>query len=239
MARTVGAGAREGDPITGRPAARPPALFDRPFAAVLFDMDGTLIDSLPSVRRSWLRWAQEHGVDPVDLLAFHGVPARQIVETVLPPDRHDTGVERIETLEVEDAEGIVVLPGAAEALRAVGERAAVVTSCTRALADARIAATGLPVPVHVVTAGDVRRGKPDPEPYRLGAALLGVDPQDCLVVEDAPSGVTAARAAGARTLGVLTGEVEPAGADVLVESVSAVRFRTGPDGVWVVRAREP
>jgi mannitol-1-/sugar-/sorbitol-6-phosphatase len=131
-----------------------------------------------------------------------------------------------------------VLPGAVEALAALpAGRAAVVTSCTRLLAHARIEAAGLVAPGVVVTASDVTHGKPDPEPFVLGARRLGADPARCLVVEDAPAGLQAGRAAGAATLAVVT--THPAGdldADVVVPSLADVRFRTGPDGVRVVAA---
>ncbi|MGA8979672.1 MAG: HAD-IA family hydrolase, partial [Pedococcus sp.] len=175
----------------------------RDFAAVLFDMDGTLIDSIPVVLRSWLRWADEEGVDPARLVGFHGVPARGIAEKLLPADRVDAAVDRIEAIETADTEGITVLPGTLIALatlsgsgRGGSDLCAIATSCTQPLADARIAATGLPVPRVVVTASDVRQGKPRPDPFLLAAQRLGVDPRECLVVEDAPGGLEAARAAG-------------------------------------------
>lgn len=213
------------------------ALFARPFAAVLFDMDGTLIDSLGSVQRSWLRWAAEYEVEPERLLGWHGVPARQIVAALVPQPDVAAAQLRIEAMEIEDVEGIVLLPGAVRAMLAVGGRGAIVTSCTRDLAAARITVTRMPVPRVVVTATDVRHGKPDPEPYLLGAARMGVDPRSCLVVEDAASGVASGRAAGCRTLGVLSGQTEDElDADVVVPSLADVRFETRPDGVWVLPA---
>ena len=205
------------------------------FAAVLFDMDGTLIDSIPVVIRSWLRWAQEEGVDPARLVGFHGVPARGIAEKLLPADRVDAAVDRIEAIEVADTEGITVLPGTLATLTGAGptnpatgvadDLCAIATSCTRPLADARVAATGLPVPRVVVTASDVRRGKPHPDPFLLAAQRLGVDPRECLVVEDAPGGLEAARAAGCATLAVTTTTV-PADliADAVVATLGDVRF---------------
>jgi len=200
----------------------------RDFAAVLFDMDGTLIDSIPVVVRSWLRWAEEEGVDPRRLVGFHGVPARGVAEKLLPPERVDAAVERIEAIETADTDGITILPGALEALAALtGDRdlCAIATSCTRLLADARIAATDLPVPRVVVTASDVQRGKPHPDPFLLAAQRLGVDPARCLVVEDAPGGLEAARAAGCATLAVTT-TTEPADlvADAVVATLADVRF---------------
>ena len=210
------------------------------FAAVLFDMDGTLIDSIPAVVRSWLRWAKEEGVDPRRLAGFHGVPARGIAERLLPPERVDAAVDRIEAIEVADTHGITVLPGALEALAALMgevERCAIATSCTTPLADARIAATSLPVPKVVVTATDVRRGKPHPDPFLLAAARLGVDPERCLVVEDAPGGLEAARAAGCATLAVTTTTAAAdLIADAVVETLADVRFRVADGQVWVTPA---
>ena len=211
-------------------------LESRPFAAVLFDMDGTLIDSIPTVVRSWLRWAQEEDVDPRRLAGFHGVPARGIAERLLPPERVDAAVARVEAIEVADVDGITLLPGALDALAALGadHRSAIATSCSAPLAAARIAATGLPAPDVVVTASDVTRGKPHPEPFLLAAARLGVDPAECLVVEDAPGGLEAARAAGSSTLAVAT-TTAPADliADAVVENLAAVSFEVVDGKVWL------
>jgi len=207
-----------------------------PFAAVLFDMDGTLVDSTPSVERCWARWAEEMDIDLRRLLGWHGVPAAAIARALLPPERVEAGVARITELELEDTDGIRPLPGAAEALAVlpVG-RAAIATSCTRPLARARLAAAGLDAPEVVVTADDVSRGKPDPEPFLLAAQRLGVDASRCLVVEDAPAGLAAARAAGCATLGVTT--TTPAGelsADVVVRDLAQVRVVVDEDGVHVL-----
>jgi sugar-phosphatase len=201
----------------------------RDFAAVLFDMDGTLIDSIPVVIRSWVQWAGEMGVDPRRLAGFHGVPARGVVEALLPAEMVDDAVARIEEIEVGDTAGITVLPGTLNALEVLTagdpQHCAIVTSCTEPLAAVRIGATRLPVPAVVVTASDVERGKPHPDPYLLGARRLGVDPADCLVVEDAPGGLEAARAAGCATLAVTT-TTDPADllADAVVADLGEVRF---------------
>jgi len=224
------------------PAGLPLGLDDlaaRSFAAVLFDMDGTLIDSTPVVNRSWLRWATEEGVDPARLAGMHGVPAAGIVERLLPPERRAAAVRRIDAIELADTEGITVLPGAAEALVALPRgRAAIATSCTRPLARARIAATSLAAPEVVVTADDVERGKPDPAPYLLAAARLGVQAARCLVVEDAPSGLASARAAGCATLAVATthsvADLRAAAPDAVVASLAAVALVAGGEGVRVV-----
>lgn len=209
------------------------ALTSRIFDAVLFDMDGVLVDSTASVERSWARWGLEVGLDPTTWTFRHGVPAKQVLADVVPAADFDRAFARIEEIELVALDGIVLLPGALEALDALpGDRVAIATSCTTALAVARIKHTGLPAPAVVVTADDVELGKPDPAPYLLAAGRLGVDPERCLVVEDAPAGLTAARAAGCATLAVRTtfaaGELR---ADAVVPDLSAVRFAADDAGV--------
>ncbi|MGG5257842.1 HAD family hydrolase [Phycicoccus avicenniae] len=207
-----------------------PDALRRSFAAVLFDMDGTLIDSIGAVTRSWLRWCEEYGVDPQRLVGFHGVTAENLIAGLLPEERRVEAFARIREIERNDVEGIVVLPGAAELLRALadaGVPTAIVTSSTDDLAEARLTATRLPHPPVVVTASDVERGKPFPDPWLLGAERLGVDPADCLVVEDAVAGLQAARAAGCGGLVAVTNtmeraELEPE-AHLVVRDLSALR----------------
>ncbi|WP_448062024.1 HAD-IA family hydrolase [Cellulomonas hominis] len=210
------------------------------FQAVLFDMDGTLISSLASVERSWGRLVQEFDV-PVERIAqfaFHGMPVWDIVDVLLDgrdADERARAVRRIVELEVADTDGITVLPGALEALTVLGpERCTIVTSCGEELARARLRAAGLPAPATLVTADDITRGKPDPEPFLLGAGRLGADPARCLVVEDAASGLTAGRAAGAATLGLrTTAGGRPLGADRVLDDLGSVRFVVTPAGVRV------
>ena len=232
-------------PVTAAPTTTlPPALAGATFDAVLFDMDGTLVDSTPAVTRSWLRWAEQEDVDPALLVGRHGVPAAGIIAAVV-PERDEAAraaaLERIEAIEVADTEGVVVLPGALAALEALagGGRSAVVTSSTRALALVRIAAAGLPAPDVVVTASDVTRGKPDPEPFVMAARRLGVDPSRCLVVEDAPAGLEAGRAAGCATLALATthtrSQLAACAPDAVVDDLGAVRFVSG-EHVTVVPA---
>jgi sugar-phosphatase len=214
-------------------------LFDVTFDAVLFDLDGTLVDSTRSVTRSWLHWAGEYGVPPERLVGWHGVPAKQIIEAVVEPPLREQALARIEELEVADAAGgIDVLAGAAAALAALpAGRVAIVTSCTAPLAVARLAASRLAAPAVVVTASDVAVGKPDPQPYLLGARRLGADPARCLVVEDAPAGLDSGRAAGCATLAVVTTHAAAdLAADVVVGTLADVRFVAGHDGVRVVVA---
>ncbi len=219
------------------------ALTGRDFAAVLFDMDGTLIDSTPAVGRCWSRLAQEEGIDPRRFHGRHGIPARTTVQALLEPDRWDAATARLAQLEIDDTDGVVPLPGALEALGALAPagRAAIATSCTRGLAEARLLASGLVAPDVVVTVDDVERGKPHPDPFVEAALRLGFDPADCLVVEDAPGGLRAARAAGCATLAVVTTStpqelVVDQLADAVVTDLSAVRFDVVDGRVRVSRA---
>ena len=172
---------------------------------LLFDMDGVLISSIGSVERCWRRWAAIYGVPNAEsYMVPHGMRAIDIVRMLRPDIDAEEGLRVIEDMEVEDTGDLRVLPGVKKLLEELPpERWAIVTSCTRRLLLGRLAAAGLPVPSRIISGDMVERGKPDPEPYRRGAALLGFDPEDCVVVEDAPSGVGAGLAAGCRVLGVL------------------------------------
>jgi mannitol-1-/sugar-/sorbitol-6-phosphatase len=221
--------------LTTHPVHPAAALEGRTFAAVLFDLDGTLVDSTDTVVRCWLAWARERGIEPERLQGYHGVPAIDIVRDLVAEPEVPAALTRISELELMDVQGITVLPGAAQALAALPEgRAAIVTSCTDALAAARIAATRLDAPRVLVAADHVHHGKPHPEPYLLGAERLGVDPASCLVIEDAPSGLAAARAAGMATVAVTT--TTPAHelqADVVVATLADVALHCDRDGVRV------
>jgi len=165
---------------------------------ILFDMDGILISSIGSVERSWTKWAHLRGVDPA--LARKTAHGRRAIETVakLRPDLDsEQELKVIEDIEVADNEGLTVLPGVLDLLAALpADRWTVVTSATERLARIRLAAGGIPVPKRLVTADQVTRGKPHPEPFLAGAALLGVAPAECVVFEDSSSGAEAGRAAG-------------------------------------------
>ncbi|MCJ7858153.1 HAD-IA family hydrolase [Corynebacterium kalidii] len=175
-------------------------------AAILFDIDGTLVDSTPAVNRAWRSWAARHGIDADAVLAVcHGRRSADTIAEFLPAEDVAAEAEELERVEAADVDGVVALPGAAELLAALPESAwAAVTSGSRALMRARLAAAGLPVPEVLVAAEDVTEGKPDPQGYRAAARRLGVDPADCLVLEDAPAGLGAGRAAGGRVLAVAT-----------------------------------
>jgi sugar-phosphatase len=166
--------------------------------AILFDMDGILIASIGSVERSWTKWALLRGVDPA--LARETAHGRRAVEAIakLRPDLDSQSeLTVIEDIEVADDEGLAILPGVLDLLASLPvSRWTVVTSATERLARIRLAAGGIPVPEKLVTADQVTRGKPHPEPFLAGAALLGVAPMDCVVFEDSSSGAQAGRAAG-------------------------------------------
>ena len=211
------------------------------FDAVLFDMDGTLIDSTPAVVRSWLAWGAEHGLDPSFLDGQHGQPARNIVASLVTAEEFQTSFKRIQELEIAEVGDITVLPGAAEALAAIGEyRKAIVTSCTRTLAAVRIMASGLVPPRVIVTFDDVILGKPDPEPFILGAQWLGYEPGRCLVVEDAPAGLRSAREAGCTTLAVAgTHTTTELSADLIITSLVELEFTATDTGIHITRRVPP
>lgn len=199
-------------------------------AAVLFDMDGVLIDSTPAVARVWRRWAVERGFNPEEVVArAHGRPSLTTVREYLPNADHEAENREVERREIEDLEGVIPLPGALELLASLPEdRWTIVTSCTRALAKVRIQAAGLPVPKNLITSNDIMHGKPDPEPYLKAAAVLGFGALDCIVVEDAPAGIRAGKAAGARVIAFPTTVGQPtlhkAGADWIVNSCAEIHL---------------
>jgi sugar-phosphatase len=199
-------------------------------AALLFDMDGVLIDSTPAVARVWSRWAVEHGFEPEEVVArAHGRPSLTTVREYLPNADHAAENREIERREIEDLAGVVPLPGALALLASLpADRWTIVTSCTRNLAEVRIRAAGLPLPKTMITSNDIKHGKPHPEPYLKGAAQLGFLPEECIVVEDAPAGVLAGKAAGARVIAFRTTVKESllrdAGADWIVNNCSDIRL---------------
>lgn len=180
-------------------------------AGLLFDMDGVLISSIGSVTRCWREWCRLYDVPGADTYEVpHGMRAIEIVHSLRPDIDAAEGLRVIEDLEMADTADLRVLPGVQALLASLpAERWAIVTSATRRLLLGRLKAAGLPIPDRIIAADDVARGKPDPEPYRRGAELLGLTPADCVVVEDAPSGVSAGLLAGSRVLGVLGTHTAP------------------------------
>jgi sugar-phosphatase len=195
----------------------------RKVAAVLFDLDGVLVESRESTERVWLEWASHNGIEEGALRsAMHGVRSADVIRALRPELDAVTESQEVERRQAVDAEGLVAIRGAAAALGALkADRVAVVTSGTRPLALARLAAVGIEPPAVMVFADDVRRGKPDPEGYLTAASRLGTDPAEALVVEDAPPGIEAARAAGAATVGVTSTHTreELAAADLVIETL--------------------
>jgi sugar-phosphatase len=173
-------------------------------AAILFDLDGVLVDSTLSVDREWRAWAKRKGVDGDAIMAIaHGVRTVEVIRRVAPHLDAEAEARKIENHEAHDREGVKVMPGAADLLRSIPEgRWGVVTSGTLKLASARLRFCGLPVPKVLVTADEVAHGKPHPEPYLKGAERLGFAPADCLVIEDAPAGIQSACAGGMQVIGI-------------------------------------
>ncbi|MFF7451415.1 MULTISPECIES: HAD-IA family hydrolase [unclassified Streptomyces] len=206
--------------------------------ALLFDNDGTLVSSLASVDRCWRQWAGEYGITAEEFgrVELHGRTAAEIAADLLPAEVVPEAVARIETLEVEDVPngGVQLLPGTTDFLGSLpADRWAVVTSATRRLAEARLDAVGI-LPKTLVAAEDVRRGKPDPEPYLLAARALGVDPARCVVFEDAPAGLRAGRAAGMTTVALTTTHrAHELDADLVVENLSALSALVTDAGVEI------
>lgn len=208
-------------------------------SAILFDLDGVLVDSTPSVDRFWRWWAAENGLDPETAVnVAHG---RRTVETVRILKRElnaEVEAVKLEKMEADRTADVTVMPGAAELLASLPrERWCIVTSGTRYLATSRIAAGKLPTPEILITADDVKNGKPHPEPYLKGAQLLGIEPRHGLVVEDAPAGIRAAHAAGMKVIG-LASTYKPedlSGADAVVLSFIELNVVTNGMSIKVSR----
>jgi mannitol-1-/sugar-/sorbitol-6-phosphatase len=204
---------------------------------LLADMDGVLVDSTPAVARVWARWARKHNLDPDSTVqAAHGRTSLASIQELLPladSAAHLAENDWMERAEIEDIGDVVALPGAKELLVSVPRRQlAVVTSATRSLAEVRLRTAGLWEHIHnLVTASDIRNGKPDPEPYLKGAAALHLVPQSCVVLEDAPSGTRSGKAAGCRVLAVRTTTDDhalvAAGADWIANDCSSLRLVSG------------
>lgn len=198
--------------------------------ALLFDLDGVLIDSTPAVTRVWRRWSLSHGFDPDEVVErAHGRPSISTIREYLPNSDHEAENRIVERGEIEDLEGVVPLPGALKLLASLPKnRWTIVTSCTRALAEVRIKAAALPLPLTMVTSSDIVHGKPDPEPYLKGASVLGFHAANCVVLEDVPAGIRSGKAAGAKVIAMRTtvdeATLQAAGADWIVSDCSHVQL---------------
>jgi len=198
-------------------------------AAILFDLDGVLVDSTHSVTRQWRQWAIDHGIDPAEVLAgAHGVRSVEVIRRVAPHLDPEEEMNALEIREANDIDGVEVMLGAAELLNSIPRKSwCVVTSGTRHLASSRLRMANLPIPDVLVTANDVIHGKPHPEPYLKGAQLLGVDPRQCLVIEDAPAGVRAAHEGGMKAIGITSTfpEFELQEADAVVNKLAQINIK--------------
>lgn len=193
-------------------STRDSAVFANRYRAFLFDMDGTLLNSIAAAERVWATWAERHGLDVAAFLkTIHGARAIDtITRQALPGVDAQAEAQWITEAELEDVEGVVEIAGAVEFLNALpGDQWALVTSAPRALALRRMQAAGINPPAVLVTAEDVASGKPDPACYVLGAQRLGVAVQDCLVFEDASVGIRAGEAAGADVMVVTSTHLVP------------------------------
>lgn len=194
-----------------------------------------LVDSTPAVARTWRSWALQHHLSPeVAISKAHGRRSIETIRELAPHLNAEQENRKVERMEIEDREGVVALPGAAHLLNILpGDRYAIVTSATRELALARLGYAGLPQPANLISADDVRDGKPSPEPYLAGAKLLGMAPNGCLVFEDAPAGVASARAALMPVMALQTtySARELSGADAIVHSLAEVNTAVEPDKI--------
>jgi sugar-phosphatase len=199
-------------PTDERPTLTRTDLTDRPFAAFLFDMDGTILSSIAAAERVWARWAARHGLDVAAFLpTIHGMRSVETVRRLnLPGVDAEAEAAAITREEMDDVEGIEPIAGVHAFIATLpAGRWAVVTSAPRALALRRIAAAGLPLPGLMIAAEDVTRGKPAPDCFELAAARLGVSARDCLVFEDAPAGIAAGESAGASVVVITATHAHP------------------------------
>ncbi len=206
-------------------------------SAILFDLDGVLVNSIASVERQWFKFATRHSLDPDHVLhVAHGHRSIETVRLLVPDLDAEAESAIVERNEIDDAAGLVPTEGAAELLSVLPtDLWTVVTSGTRPLATARLRSAGLPVPAKMITASEVINGKPHPEPYLKGAVTLGFPPQQCLVFEDALSGIRSAHAAGMKVIGIpgTYQSSELAEADAIVRSLVHVSVEQNRDGLLI------
>ena len=210
-------------------------LADRRFGAILFDLDQTLLDSLDSLIAAWTTWAIEYNVTAEQFAGTHGLSSEALVQLLLPPDLVDGAFARINDLELAVVDQVSARPGAVELVSSLpAQRWAIATSCTRATMDARIDAAGLPRPSVLVCADDVTHAKPAPDLFLEAARRLGVPPEDCVVVEDAPNGIEAARAAGCAVIAVTSSTPRDGlTADLVVDSLEELVLDTTDAGIAI------
>lgn len=199
-------------------------------SAILFDLDGVLVDSTPSVARQWRLWAKGNGIDPEKVLQIaHGRRTVEVVRLLAPHLPAESEVRKLEQREAADTEGVTVMPGAGDLVRSLPDGCwGVVTSGTRYLAMSRLRLGNLPIPRVLVSADEVVKGKPDPEPFLKGAELLGMNAEECLVIEDAPAGIRAAHAGGMKVIALPStypvSELQEA--DAVIEGLQQIRVES-------------
>jgi sugar-phosphatase len=202
--------------------------------AILFDLDGVLIDSTTNIIRHWQQWAQRHGLDLAEIMHIaHGRRTIETMRLVAPHLPVEEETRHFAAIEAADTEGVITIAGAPALLSSLPADAwAIVTSGSRDVATARLKSRGLPVPRIMVTADDVINGKPAPEPYLAAANALGVPAKQCVVIEDSPAGIAAARAAGMRSVAVASthADHELAAATAIARQLSDIQVDTGRDG---------
>ena len=210
-------------------------------SAILFDLDGVLVDSTRQVDREWREWAARKGVDGDAVMAIaHGVRTVEVIRRVAPHLDAEIEAAAIENHEADDQTGVVVMPGALNLVQSIPTgKWGVVTSGSRLLAQNRLRYCGLPVPEVLVTSDDVTHGKPHPEPYLKGAERIGFAPADCLVIEDAPAGIQSARAAGTKVMGLAStyGAQKLAQADAVIKALSRIRVSANGTGKLLLAVR--
>jgi len=199
--------------------------------AILFDLDGVLIDSTSCITRHWEEWTRQHGLEVAAVMQVaHGIRTVETIRLVAPHLDAEKEAERFTAVEIADTEGVVVIEGASQLLEGLPEGVwGIVTSGDNELAVARLRRAGLPIPRVLVTGDDVKQGKPSPEPYLVGAQRLGIAVERCVVVEDSPAGIEAARAAGMQVIGITKthSREELFASTVVIDRLSALRIVGG------------
>ena len=207
-------------------------------AAILFDLDGVLVNSTGSVDRQWRAWAREKGIDEEAVIAIaHGVRSIEVIRAVAPHLDAEKEARLLENREASDHD-ISVMSGAIVLVRSIPQdQWGVVTSGTRLLASARLTFAGIPQPKVMVAADEVIHGKPHPEPYLKGAQLLGVNPAECLVIEDAPAGIRSAHAGGMKVIALASTYAAPAlgEADAIVKKLGQLKINAGGTRKLILR----
>jgi sugar-phosphatase len=211
--------------------------------AILFDLDGVLIDSTASITRHWQQWAQRHNLDLTEIMKVaHGRRTIETMRLVAPHLSVEEEAQSFAAIEAADTQGVVTIDGALPLLNSLPPDAwAIVTSGGRDLATARLKSRRLPIPKIMVTAEDVVNGKPDPEPYLVAANVLGIPADQCVVVEDSPAGIAAASAAGMRSVAIASTHAyhELEAATTIARQLSDIQVDNGIDGRLVIRIVSP